>query len=115
MHYSEVNEIPGLLLLIDFEKAFDSFFNYCQDFIGSNVLTKFHKDWIINVNSIFSNILTKFHEHWTKNATSSVLTRKTARPLAAMTHVLTNFHADWPINKVHVNDGLRCTDKRRSQ
>ncbi|KAH3807512.1 hypothetical protein DPMN_135856 [Dreissena polymorpha] len=90
-------------------------FNYCQDFIGSNVLTKFHKDWIINVNSIFSNILTKFHEHWTKNVTSSVLTRKTARPLAAMTHVLTNFHADWTINKVHVNDGLRCTDKRRSQ
>ena len=44
MHYTEMNQLPGLLMLIDFEKAFDSlswtylykvldFFGYNEDFI----------------------------------------------------------------------------------
>ncbi|KAH3723484.1 hypothetical protein DPMN_049272 [Dreissena polymorpha] len=80
-------------------------FNVWQNFIGTNVLTKFNEDWPINVANIdncsppgghfhkdriinvTSRVLTRknstppcghFHEHWTTNVTSRVLTRKTA-------------------------------------
>ncbi|KAH3714681.1 hypothetical protein DPMN_057371 [Dreissena polymorpha] len=56
--------------------------------IQTNVLTKFHEDWTINVSSrvftrffklgqdiIWTNILTKFNEDSTINVTSRVLTR----------------------------------------
>ncbi|KAH3803721.1 hypothetical protein DPMN_131989 [Dreissena polymorpha] len=85
--------------------SFEIFFNIWQNFIGTNVLTKFHEDWPINVANIVttapplakkywiinvtSRVLTRknatppcghFHEHWTTNVTSRVLTRKTAPP-----------------------------------
>ncbi|KAH3805267.1 hypothetical protein DPMN_133564 [Dreissena polymorpha] len=67
-----------------------------QNIIGTNLLTKFHEDWKINVasrppgshvfqptNIIFQlfqdiigmNLLTKFHEDWTTNVATRVLTR----------------------------------------
>ncbi|KAH3887017.1 hypothetical protein DPMN_011030 [Dreissena polymorpha] len=82
-------------------------FNLWQNFIGTNVLTKFHEDWPINVANIdncsppgghfhkdwiinvTSRVLTRkhatppcghFNDHWTTNVTSRVLTRKTAPP-----------------------------------
>ncbi|KAH3719001.1 hypothetical protein DPMN_061829 [Dreissena polymorpha] len=88
-------------------------FELIQDIIESNLLTKFHEDWTLNVASrvftrknapplgshvfqvnvtifeliqdiIQTNLLTKFHEDWTINVASRVLTMKTASPLAAM-------------------------------
>ncbi|KAH3752858.1 hypothetical protein DPMN_187484 [Dreissena polymorpha] len=73
-------------------------FELDRDIIGTNLLTKFHKDRTINVASrVFTNtcgrttdkdrkttlspwqpFLTKFHENWAKNMTSN-----------------TNFHDDW--------------------
>ncbi|KAH3867864.1 hypothetical protein DPMN_031001 [Dreissena polymorpha] len=82
-------------------------FELIQDIIETNLLTKFHEDWKINVASrvltrknapplgshvfqanltifeliqdiIQTNILTNFHEDWTINVASRVLTRKTA-------------------------------------
>ncbi|KAH3803238.1 hypothetical protein DPMN_156940 [Dreissena polymorpha] len=79
-------------------------FKLTRAIVKTNVLLKFHKDWIINVTS---RVLTRknatppcghFHEHWTTNVTSRVLTRKTAPPLRPYiigTHVLTKFHEDW--------------------
>ncbi|KAH3824492.1 hypothetical protein DPMN_126329 [Dreissena polymorpha] len=84
-------------------------FKLIQDIIETNLLTKFHEDWTINVASrvftrknalplgshvfqanvtlfeliqdiIQTNLLTKFHEDWTINVASRVLTRKTAPP-----------------------------------
>ncbi|KAH3695573.1 hypothetical protein DPMN_083034 [Dreissena polymorpha] len=53
----------------------------------TNILTKFHEDWIKTVTSIvytrfFINILTKFHKDWMKTATSII-------------NILTKFHKDW--------------------
>ncbi|KAH3890592.1 hypothetical protein DPMN_014677 [Dreissena polymorpha] len=87
------------------------------DIIGTNLLTKFHKDWKINVASrekcpapwghvfqptgiIFNlvqdiigmNLLTKFHEDWTINVASRM---KNAPPLGS--HV---FHANVTIFKL---------------
>ncbi|KAH3754487.1 hypothetical protein DPMN_189162 [Dreissena polymorpha] len=82
-------------------------FNILQDIIETNLLTKFHEDWTINVASrvftrtnalplgshvfqanvtifeliqdiIQTNLFTKFHSDWTINVTSRVLTKKTA-------------------------------------
>ncbi|KAH3861349.1 hypothetical protein DPMN_024276 [Dreissena polymorpha] len=75
-------------------------FEFIQDIIKTNLLTKFHEDWTINVASrekcpapwqpcfqptgiifelvqdiIGMNLLTKFHEDWTINVASRVLTR----------------------------------------
>ncbi|KAH3860983.1 hypothetical protein DPMN_023909 [Dreissena polymorpha] len=79
-------------------------FDYVQDIIGMNLLTKFHEDQTINVVSrvhimknapplgshvfqanvtifeliqdiIETNLLTKFHEDWTINVASRELTR----------------------------------------
>ncbi|KAH3846434.1 hypothetical protein DPMN_088735 [Dreissena polymorpha] len=47
---------------------------------------------------IETNLLTKFHEDWTINVASRVLTKKNAPPLAAMMNLLTKFHEDWTIN-----------------
>ncbi|KAH3782184.1 hypothetical protein DPMN_160096 [Dreissena polymorpha] len=59
-------------------------FNLWQNFIGTNVLTKFHEDWPINVANIvttappplavITNVLIKFHQDWIINVTSRVLT-----------------------------------------
>ncbi|KAH3715406.1 hypothetical protein DPMN_058115 [Dreissena polymorpha] len=83
--------------------------------IRTNVLTKFHEDWTVNLTStvttapppgghvflptgtifelvkdfIGTHVPTKFHDDWTKNVTSRVLTRKTATPPG------TQFHEDW--------------------
>ncbi|KAH3779368.1 hypothetical protein DPMN_157170, partial [Dreissena polymorpha] len=95
--------------------------------IGTNLLTKFHEDWKINVASrenasppgshvfqptginfelvqyiIGMNLLTKFHEDQKINVTSRVLTRKNALPpwwpyIIGM-YLLTEFHEDWTIN-----------------
>ncbi|KAH3713319.1 hypothetical protein DPMN_073108 [Dreissena polymorpha] len=62
-----------------------SVFNLGQDSIGTNVLTKFHKDLPIH-----------FHFDCTKNVTSRVLTRKNACPLLIRAvirkNVLTKIH-----------------------
>ncbi|KAH3857359.1 hypothetical protein DPMN_099966 [Dreissena polymorpha] len=89
-------------------------FELIQDIIKTNLLTKFHENWTINVASRCAqfahlrgetNVLSKFHENWAKN-------RKMPCPLVAMffhriptifklvrdinkTNVLTNFHDDW--------------------
>ncbi|KAH3891930.1 hypothetical protein DPMN_016040 [Dreissena polymorpha] len=84
-------------------------FKLIQDIIETNLLTKFHEDWTINVASrvltrkyapppgghafkatqtifkliqdiIGTNLLTKFHDDRTINVTSRVLTRKNAQP-----------------------------------
>ncbi|KAH3739396.1 hypothetical protein DPMN_046048 [Dreissena polymorpha] len=70
-------------------------FKLIQDIIETNLLTKFHEDWTINVASrvltrknapplvaIYygTNLLTKFHEDRKINVTSRVLTRKIAPP-----------------------------------
>ncbi|KAH3711290.1 hypothetical protein DPMN_070794, partial [Dreissena polymorpha] len=85
-------------------------FELIQDIIGTNLLTKFHEDWTINVASrvltskeicpapgsnvfkatkaifdliqdiIGTNLLTKFHDDRKINVTSRVLTRKMPRP-----------------------------------
>ncbi|KAH3888383.1 hypothetical protein DPMN_012416 [Dreissena polymorpha] len=85
-------------------------FELIQDIIETNLLTKFHEDWTINVASrvftshvfqanvtffvliqdiIQTNLLTKFHEDWTINVASRVLTRKSAPPPGG------HFHDDW--------------------
>ncbi|KAH3841755.1 hypothetical protein DPMN_115234 [Dreissena polymorpha] len=109
-------------------------FELVQDIIRTNVLTKFHEDWTINLTftvktapppgghvflptgTIFELVKdfigthapTKFHDDWTKNVTSRVLTRKTATPSG------TQFHEDWTIN-VNVDAARQTTHKRRSQ
>ncbi|KAH3827651.1 hypothetical protein DPMN_129591 [Dreissena polymorpha] len=83
-------------------------FELIQDIIETNLLTKFHEDWTINVASrpykekcpipgghvfkptktifklmqdiIGTHLLTKFHDDRKKNVTSRVLTRKNAPP-----------------------------------
>ncbi|KAH3706473.1 hypothetical protein DPMN_065859 [Dreissena polymorpha] len=80
-------------------------FKLIQDIIETNLLTKFHEDWTINVASrekclapaghvfkatktifeliqdiIGTNLLTKFHDDRKINVTSRVLTRKIAPP-----------------------------------
>ncbi|KAH3708956.1 hypothetical protein DPMN_068415 [Dreissena polymorpha] len=83
----------------------------------TNLRTKFHEDWTINVTSrvltskaapppgghifqqtgtifklslaiIRTHVLTNFHEDWTKNVTPRVLTNKTAPPLVAIVRAL---------------------------
>ncbi|KAH3853145.1 hypothetical protein DPMN_095667 [Dreissena polymorpha] len=70
-------------------------FKFIQDIIETNLLTKVHEDWTINVASrmltrknvppwwpyiIGTNLLTKFHDDRKINVTSRVLTRKNAPP-----------------------------------
>ncbi|KAH3877183.1 hypothetical protein DPMN_001042 [Dreissena polymorpha] len=66
------------------------FSNSSKDIIETNLLTKFHEDWTINVASseknapplvAMTNLLTKFHDDRKVNVTSRVLTRKIAPPL----------------------------------
>ncbi|KAH3808353.1 hypothetical protein DPMN_136706 [Dreissena polymorpha] len=53
-------------------------FKFDRDIIGTNLLTKFHKDQTINTGHKSSTkqqetkVLTKFHENWAKNVTSRV-------------------------------------------
>ncbi|KAH3807242.1 hypothetical protein DPMN_135577 [Dreissena polymorpha] len=62
-------------------------FELIQDIIETNLLTKFHKDWTINV---ASRVFTRFYySHWTINVPSRALTRKTAPPPGG------HFHDDW--------------------
>ncbi|KAH3784579.1 hypothetical protein DPMN_162538 [Dreissena polymorpha] len=104
------------------------FFNKPQAINTTNLRTKFHEDWAINVTSrvltskaapppgghifqqtetifklslaiIKRNIQTKFHEDWTINVTPRVLTSKTALPPSGNEiNVLTKFHVDWTKN-----------------
>ncbi|KAH3696962.1 hypothetical protein DPMN_084444 [Dreissena polymorpha] len=96
-------------------------FNLWQNFIGTNVLTKFHEDWPIHVANIVSkrqlppppgghvfqqtitifkltqaivrtNVQIKFHKDWIINVTSRVLTRKNATPPCG------HFHEHWTTN-----------------
>ncbi|KAH3861516.1 hypothetical protein DPMN_024446 [Dreissena polymorpha] len=63
-------------------------FELIQDIIETNLLTKFHEDWTINV---ASRVLTRFYySHITKNAP----------PMVVMfgTNLLSKFHEDWTIN-----------------
>ncbi|KAH3885502.1 hypothetical protein DPMN_009496 [Dreissena polymorpha] len=78
---------------------------------------------------IETNLLTKFHEDWPINVASRVLTRKNAPPLGSHvfqanvtifeliqdiieTNLLTKFHEDWTINaNVHV--AQRTTQDRQ--
>ncbi|KAH3811251.1 hypothetical protein DPMN_139658 [Dreissena polymorpha] len=89
-----------------------------QYIIGTNLLTKFHDDWTINVVSKNHfqtrpryhwdkyNLLTYFHEDRTTNVATIVLTShitKNAPPpgghiFQATTNLLTKFHEDWTIN-----------------
>ncbi|KAH3863888.1 hypothetical protein DPMN_026894 [Dreissena polymorpha] len=102
-------------------------FELIQDFIETNLLTKCHEDWTINVASrekypapgghvfkatktifeliqdiIRKNLLTKFHDDREINVTSTVLTRKIAPPpwwpyITGM-NILTEYHEDQTIN-----------------
>ncbi|KAH3890882.1 hypothetical protein DPMN_014972 [Dreissena polymorpha] len=102
-------------------------FKLIQDIIETNLLTKFHEDWTINVASrekcpapgghvfkatktifeliqdiIGTNLLTKFHDDRKINVTSRVLTRKIVPPqwwpyIIGM-NLLTEFHEDRTIN-----------------
>ncbi|KAH3838111.1 hypothetical protein DPMN_111517 [Dreissena polymorpha] len=120
-------------------------FDLIQDIIETNLLTKFHEDWTINV---ASRVLTRFyyshlrktapppgghfHDNWAKIVTYRVFTRKTAPPPGG------HLHKDWPSNvtstvftsfklnqtikvasrvftRQNVDDARRTTDKRRSQ
>ncbi|KAH3706469.1 hypothetical protein DPMN_065855 [Dreissena polymorpha] len=97
-------------------------FNLWQNFIGTNVLTKFHEDWQINVANkvstrqlpphppgghvfqrtitifkltraiVRTNVLIKFHKDWIINVTSRVLIRKNASPPGG------HFHEHWTTN-----------------
>ncbi|KAH3825621.1 hypothetical protein DPMN_127502 [Dreissena polymorpha] len=97
-------------------------FELIQDIIRApdktNLLTKFHEDWTINVASrvktapplgghVFSliwtifelvrdinetNVLTRFHDDWAKIVTSRVFTRNTAPPPGS------HLHEDWASN-----------------
>ncbi|KAH3834871.1 hypothetical protein DPMN_108204 [Dreissena polymorpha] len=93
-------------------------FEFVQDIIGMNLLTKFHEDRTINVASrvltrkkcpvpwrpyiIVTNLLTKFHEERKISVASRVLTSKNAaptwRPYIIGMNRLTKFHEDWKIN-----------------
>ncbi|KAH3801596.1 hypothetical protein DPMN_155252 [Dreissena polymorpha] len=100
-------------------------FNLCQNFIGTNVLTKFHEDWPINVANIDNcppppgghvfqrtitifkltraivrtNVLIKFHKDWIINVTSRVLTRKNAMPPCGLfKYSGAKFHQHWITN-----------------
>ncbi|KAH3786072.1 hypothetical protein DPMN_164173 [Dreissena polymorpha] len=103
-------------------------FELIQDTIETNLLTKFHEDWTINVASrvltrknalplwwpyiIGMNLLTELHEDWTINVASRV---KNAPSLGGHviqanviifelikdiieTNLLTKFHENWTIN-----------------
>ncbi|KAH3812029.1 hypothetical protein DPMN_140450 [Dreissena polymorpha] len=97
-------------------KATKTIFKLIQDIIWTNLLTKFHDHWKINVTSrvltrknatppwwpyiIGMNLLTEFHENQTINVASRV---KNVSPLGshvfqANTNLLTKFHEDWTIN-----------------
>ncbi|KAH3818838.1 hypothetical protein DPMN_120565 [Dreissena polymorpha] len=78
------------------------------DIIGTNLLTNDH---VFQANIIIfqfiqdfieTNLLTKFHEDWTINVASRVLTRKNVppswRPYIIGMNLLTKFHEDWTIN-----------------
>ncbi|KAH3805876.1 hypothetical protein DPMN_134186 [Dreissena polymorpha] len=126
---------PSLFnMTLDVFQPTGTIFELVQDIIRTNVLTKFHEDWTINLTStvktapppgghvflptgtifelvkdfIRTHVPTKFHDDWTKNVTSRVLTRKTATPPG------TQFHEDWTIN-VNVVAARQTTHKRRSQ
>ncbi|KAH3819037.1 hypothetical protein DPMN_120767 [Dreissena polymorpha] len=90
-------------------------FQLVQNFIATNLLTKFHDDRTINIASrvltrkhatppwrpyiIGTNHLTKFHDDRTINVASRVLTRKNAPlPNIIRTNLLTKFHEDLKIN-----------------
>ncbi|KAH3874907.1 hypothetical protein DPMN_038164 [Dreissena polymorpha] len=82
---------------------------------------------------IETNLLTKCHEDWTINVASRVLTRKNASPLGSHvfsskhiieTNLLTKFHEDWTISvdsreltweMLTPHNGQRTTYKKRSQ
>ncbi|KAH3871405.1 hypothetical protein DPMN_034605 [Dreissena polymorpha] len=85
-------------------------FKLIQDIIETNLQTKFHEDWTINVasrvlirfyyshirkNIIGTNLLTKFHDDRKINVTSRVLRRKIAPPPM---NLLTEFHENQNIN-----------------
>ncbi|KAH3874291.1 hypothetical protein DPMN_037533 [Dreissena polymorpha] len=90
-------------------------FELIQDIIETNLLTKFHEDWTINVASrvlrrenapplisFGTNLLTKFHDDRKINVTSIVLTKKNAPPprwpYIIGINLLTEFHEDRTIN-----------------
>ncbi|KAH3881593.1 hypothetical protein DPMN_005519 [Dreissena polymorpha] len=88
--------------------ATGTIFELVQDLIGTNLLTKFHDDWTINMASrvltrknatppwrlyiIGTNLVTKFHDDRTINVASRVLIRKNAPPPSG------HFHEDRKIN-----------------
>ncbi|KAH3704933.1 hypothetical protein DPMN_079995 [Dreissena polymorpha] len=93
----------------------------------TNLPTKFHNDWIINVASIMQtrfhyshimkngppsdiigvNLLNKFHDYWTRNVASRALARKNAPPPGGYvfqpTHTIFKlFHDDRTINVLSI-------------
>ncbi|KAH3694604.1 hypothetical protein DPMN_082044 [Dreissena polymorpha] len=82
-------------------------FKLVRDINKTNVLTKFHDDWVKNER----NVLTKFLEDWTKNVTYSLLTcfhyihiAKAAPPLGGhvFSPIWTIFELVCDINKTNV-------------
>ncbi|KAH3865652.1 hypothetical protein DPMN_028694 [Dreissena polymorpha] len=70
-------------------------FQLIQDIIMTNLLTKFHEDWTINIASRVKNAPPLFHDDRKINMTSRVLTRW---PYIIEMTVLTKFHEDRTIN-----------------
>ncbi|KAH3785743.1 hypothetical protein DPMN_163836 [Dreissena polymorpha] len=119
-------KLPRPLAAMFFNQP-EPFFELVQDIIITNVLTKFHKDWRINVTS---RVLTRFyyshikklprplfHADWTKNVTSRPFFQPTGTIFELVKdtieiHVLTKFHEDWTIN-VNVDDARRTTHNAR--
>ncbi|KAH3785060.1 hypothetical protein DPMN_163143 [Dreissena polymorpha] len=125
-YYSHIRK-NAPLLGSQFFQANIIIFQLIQDIIETNLLTKFHEDWTINVASrekcpapgghifkatktifelirdtIGTNLLTKFHDDRNINVTSRELTRKIAPPpwwpYIIGINLLTEFHEDWTIN-----------------
>ncbi|KAH3690227.1 hypothetical protein DPMN_194989 [Dreissena polymorpha] len=86
-------------------------FKLFQDIIGTHSVNNVHVEDIFKRSRAFirANILTKFHKDWTINVTSREITRKNARPPDDIirTNLLTKFHEDWTMN-VTSRELTRC-------
>ncbi|KAH3861874.1 hypothetical protein DPMN_024827 [Dreissena polymorpha] len=111
-------------------------FELIQDIIETNLLTKFHEDWTINVASRFHDDWAKIvtsreycptppgghlHEDWASNVTSTVFTSLELSRGLNGTNVLTKFYEDQTINvasrvftRQNVDDGRRTTGDHKS-
>ncbi|KAH3838068.1 hypothetical protein DPMN_111474 [Dreissena polymorpha] len=105
-HLTEKNALPLGCHVI---QANVTIFQIIQDIIKTNLLTKFHEDWTINVASSPYNekCPTPWRPYWTINVASRVLTSRVFQPTGIIfelvqdiigMNLLTKFHEDQTIN-----------------